>query len=151
MTMLKIHGDQHLSKWFILLLFLWALFVGEIFPVWMQAIEGVSSDAPGAKESMFSSWSMFIPTVIIYTLLSIMFWWLFRKLHWLVVAIIAMTIGTAMEFLLFKPQEASGPNVSEDPLGSLIFFLVIWPILLVVPYWLFRAGRWFNTRFLNKS
>ena len=149
--MFKIHGNQHLSKWFILLLFLWALFVGEIFPVWMQSIEGISSDTPGVKESMFSSLSMFIPTVIIYTLLSIIFWWFFRKLHWLIVAIIAMILGTAMEFFIFKPQEISGPNLSEDPLCSLIFFLIIWPILLVVPYWLFQAGRWFKIRFLNKS
>lgn len=134
---------QHVSKWFILLLFGWAVFVGEILPVWIQTFEGIPSGAPGAKESMFASWDMFIPTVILYTLLSILFWFLYSKLHWLIVLIGAAVFGTVLEFALFRPQETSGPDVVTDPLGALFFFVIIWPILLGVPYGLYRwVSNW---------
>ncbi|MBI2588101.1 hypothetical protein HYW31_00070 [Candidatus Berkelbacteria bacterium] len=134
----SLRGNPNLSKWFILFLFLWAVFVGEILPVWMEKLEGTAGQ-PGAKESMFSGLRMFIPTVIIYSILGLFFWWLFRKLHWLIIVFIAIILGVAMEFLLFKPQETSGPNVAENPLGALIFFIIIWPILLVLPYLIFRG------------
>lgn len=136
-------GDKKLSKWFILVLFGWAVFVGEIVPVWVQTMEGVSADEVGAKESMFASWDMFIPTVVLYTLIAVVFLFLYRRLHWLWVLLLAATLGTILEFALFRPQETSGPDVVQNPLGALFFFIIIWPILLGVPYALFRwlVGR----------
>jgi len=140
-------GNPTLSKWFIFFLFLWAIFVGEILPVWIQALEGTPSDAPGAKESMFSGLDMFVPTMIIYTILALLFWWLYRKLHWLIIILLAALLGVIMEFSFMRPQEAGGPNVVENPLGALIFFVIIWPILLGLPYGIFQGG----TRLLKKA
>lgn len=121
-----------------LFLFGWAVFIGEIVPVWIQTLEGIAPGDPGAKESMFASWDMFIPTVILYSLLAIVFWYLYRRLYWIWVLVLAASLGTVLEFFVFRPQESQGPNVAEDPVGALLFFLIIWPILLGVPYGLFQ-------------
>ena len=52
-----------------------------------------------------------------------------------------------MEFSFMKPQEAGGPNVAENPLGAVIFFVIIWPILLGLPYGIFQG----STRLLKKA
>lgn len=140
---MQLTGDKKLSKWFILVLFVWAVFVGEIVPVWIQTLEGVSADEAGAKESMFESWDMFIPTVVLYILIAVVFWFLYRRLYWLWVLFLAAALGAVLEFALFRPQETSGPDVVQDPLGALLFFVIIWPILLGVPYALFQ---WFVGR-----
>lgn len=124
-----------------------AVFVGEILPVWIQTLEGTPSNAPGAKKSMFASLGMFVPTAIIYAVLALLFWWLYRKLHWLIIITFAALLGVIMEFSFMRPQEAGGPNVVENPLGALIFFIIIWPILLGLPYGIFQG----STRLLKKA
>lgn len=142
-------GNEDLSKWFIPFLFGWALLIGEILPVCFEQKDCFpEATPPGAKESMFSSLDMLIPTIILYALLSTLFWFLFRKLNWKVIVIIAATLGAAMEFSIFKPQE-EGLNVIENPAGALLFFIIIWPILLVLPYAIFTAlTRWRQRRSL---
>ncbi len=87
---------------------------------------------------MFSSLSMFIPTTVIYLILATIFWFLYKKYSWKIVAVVAIVLGQIMEFFLFKPQEGDGVNVVSDPVGSFLFFLIIWPVLLVLPYFIFR-------------
>lgn len=130
-------GDQKLSRTFILILLSIAIFIGDIFPVWVDRLEGKNAGTPGVKESMFANPSMFFGTFFFYSLLAVFFWWLYRKLHWLIMFILAVVIGTAMDFLVFKPHETGGPNVAENPPG-VVFFAIVWPILLVAPYGIFQ-------------
>ncbi|MBI3103303.1 hypothetical protein HYZ05_00005 [Candidatus Daviesbacteria bacterium] len=133
-------GNSNLSKLFIPFIFLWGLLFGEILPVCIENNLNCfpNTTAPGGKESMFSSLSMFIPTIVVYSILATLFWFLYKKLNWKIVAIIAIVLGQAMEFFLFKPQEGNGVNVVTNPTGSFLFFLIIWPILLVLPYFIFH-------------
>lgn len=135
------HGDPTLPRIFIPFLAGLAIFIGEIFPVWLERLTGIGPDAPGTKASLFAGLDMFIPTVILYLVLGTIFWWLYRRWHWLVVAVIAALLGTSLEFVVFKPEEAGGPNVANDPAGALLFFLIIWPVLLVLPYGLYQLIR----------
>lgn len=135
---MKLSANKNLTKWYILFMFLLSMFLGEILPVWLQELP---QNDPGAKKSMFTSWDMFIPTMIIYALLSLLFWWLYRKLHWLYIGLIAAVLGVIMEFTFMRPEESGGPNVVEDPWGALLFFIVIWPILILAPYALFNLGK----------
>ena len=147
---MKLQGNKNLSKWFMVFMFMVAIFLGEILPVWLQGLEGTSANDPGAKQSMFASWSMFIPTVVIYGLLAVLFWWLYRRLHWLYVILIAAALGVLMEFTFMRPEETSGPNVVENPWGALVFFIIIWPLLVVVPYGIFNLGQKLLLKVRNK-
>lgn len=129
--MSNLTGKRDLSSVFVVFLFGWGVFFGEILPVWTQP---VPAGASGAKESMFASTEMLIPTVVVYTVLATLFWWLFRRVHWLIVLFAAILLGIGMEFLLFRPEETAGPNVTDDPLAALVFFIVVWPLLLVLPF-----------------
>lgn len=123
-----------MPKLFIPFLALMGIILGEVIPLLLEP----DPNAPGAKVSMFSDWMNFIATVTVYSLLGWLFWWLYRRFHWLIVAGIAAVLGAAMEFSFMRLQEARGPNVVEDPWGALLFFIVVWPILMVLPHDLFQ-------------
>ncbi|MBI2010756.1 MAG: hypothetical protein HYS89_00755 [Candidatus Colwellbacteria bacterium] len=133
-------GNRDLSKWFIPFMALWGIFFGEFLPVCLENSFNCfpKTTPPGAKESMFSGLDMFIPTVVIYFILATVFWWLYRKLDWKIVFVIAIVVGQVLEFAFFRPQEGDGVNVVDNPLYSFLFFLIIWPILLVAPYGIFQ-------------
>src|SRR3989304_549746 len=98
-------GNPALSKWFIFFLLLWAIFVGEILPVWIQALEGTPSDAPGAKESMFSGLDMFVPTMIIYTILALFFFGSFEEMADTLVAMEYIGCRARNNVSFMRPQE----------------------------------------------
>jgi hypothetical protein len=131
-------GDSSLSKWFALVVFFWGLIVGEILPV---SIQGMEQGHPGAKQALFADLGNALATLIVYFLLGWIFWFLYRRFHWLLVVIFGALLGAVMEFSFMRPQEEIGPNVVEDPLEALLFFLVIWPILLGTPYALYKIYR----------
>ncbi len=114
-------GDKTLPKTFIPFLVLMGIVLGEIIPV---AIEPDPS-APGAKISIFSDWMNFTATVAVYLLLGWLFWWLYRRYHWVIIVVIAAVLGAIMEFSFMRPEEANGPNVVENPWGALLFFVII--------------------------
>ena len=113
-------GDPHLSITFIPFLAGLAIFMGEIFPVWMDRLGGKQPGAPGVKESMFVNPGMFFGALFFYAVLATFFWWLYRKINWKIVAVVAVVAGVLLEFFLFKPTEAGGPNVVMNPFGALL-------------------------------
>ncbi len=130
-----------LSKWFILFMAIWAILIGEILPVCLENYDCFPDEiAVGGKESMFSGFGTFTSTIIVYLILGIIFWFLFNKLDWKIVIVISIISGQLLEFLVFRPQEATEINVVENPISAFLFFLVIWPILLGPPYFIFN---WF--------
>jgi len=130
-------GDKTLPKLFIPFLAILGIILGEIIPVAMEP----DPSAAGAKVSIFANWFNFIATVTVYCLLGWLFWWLYKKYHWLIIAGIAAILGAIMEFTFMRPQEANGPNVVENPLSALLFFVIIWPILMLIPYGIFQLLR----------
>lgn len=135
---MQLGGNKKLSKWFMPFLMVWALLIGEILPVCLENRDCFPQSTPvGGKESMFSGPDMFIPTLMLYGLLSVIFWLLFRAFRWTILIMVAAILGAAMEFLVFKPQE-TGVNVVDNPIGSLVFFVIIWPVLLIAPYGIFQ-------------
>ena len=134
--MSNLAGKKDLSFTFVMFLVGWGVLFGEVVPVWLQE---APQGSPGAKESMFASLEMLIPTVIVYVLLALLFWWLFRKAHWVIVICVAAFIGVGMEFLLFRPEEVAGPHVTEDPFAALLLFVIIWPLLLLLPFCVYNG------------
>lgn len=128
-------GNNKITKWFVAVVFFWGIIVGEILPVSLQELE---QGHPGAKQALFADGRNVLPVFIIYFVLGWLFWLLYKKLHWLVVAILAAILGIIMEFSFMRPQEARGPNVVENPLGAILFFVIIWPILLATPYLIYK-------------
>jgi len=135
----KLNGDKNIPKWFIFFIALWAILVGEIIPVCLENLNCFPAKVPpGGKESMFSGPGMLFGTVVFYLALSTSVRLLFKWLNWKIVSVLAILIGIILEFVFFRPQESGGPNVEKDPLGSIIFFAIIWPVLLVAPYGLYK-------------
>jgi hypothetical protein len=84
---------------------------------------------------------MFVPITIVYALLAVLFYFLYSKFNRYVVFGIAPVLGLIMEFTFMRPQE-NDINVVTNPFYSAIFFIVIWPIILIPPY--------FITKFISR-
>lgn len=147
----KLAGDTNLSWWFALYYFVVALFLGEILPVWIQSFGGVDSHTSGAKSAMFENWQADLPKILTYAVIAVAMYYLFKKLYWLYVGLIGVAIGLLVEFLIARPQEANGPNVVANPIGSIPSLVVVWFILILAPYAIFKLCIWFKKIILKKK
>jgi hypothetical protein len=133
-------GNRRLSPLFIPFLALVGIILGEVIPACSNP-GGCFVEPPNGKHSLFVDY-LFIPITGVYLTLGVFFWFLYRRLNWVIVAVIATALGEAMEFVLFRPQENPGINVVDEPLRAFVSLLFVWPILLVAPYLAFVAiGR----------
>ncbi len=133
-------GDKTLPPTFILFLMLGSVFIGEVMPVVIAIFGGVFGTY-GAKEPIIKSWPDFGLILIIYTVLGLLFWLLYRFLSWRIVALFAFVLAFVLErWVYWHPEGEVG--VSNIISFVTIFQLVIvYFLVLVLPYLIFQKIR----------
>lgn len=101
-----------LPKYYIPIAFAWGILVGEMVP-------GVGRVVP-------------------LILLTVVFWILFQRFRWELVVLAAPTVGLVLEMTVISPGEVGLVQLLEDPVRGLMFYVVVWPVMLVVPFLITR-------------
>lgn len=136
----KWQGDKSLPWTFIPFLMLTAVFIGEVMPVVIGIIGGVF-DTYGAKEPIIKTLPDFELILIIYTILGIFFWLLFRYLNWRVVVVFIIILDYILERFVYWQVEGSINLVTAPSIGTFIGFVIAAIIVLILPYAIFQAIR----------
>jgi len=139
-------GDKTLPWTFIPFLMLTAVFVGEVLPV-VIGIFGGMFGAYGAKEPIIKTWPDFGIVLIIYTVLGSFFWLLYRYISWWIVGLFAFVLAFTLEKWVYSHPEGEIGLTNTMSLGAFVQFVIIYFLVLVLPYLVFQAiRRKWNTR-----
>lgn len=142
-------ADYRLPVSFIVFFVLAGILLGEHFPALPTYLSNIND--PGNKPSVLDAGSLgdigVVP--VIYTVFGSILWLLFRFLNWRLVLVGGALIGTLAEWFLFTHKE-TGAIISANPFGATIFFITVWGVISLVPYFLYRKidrkwgarGRW---------
>jgi hypothetical protein len=68
-----------------------------------------------------------------FTLLPILFYFLYKNINEYVVFAITPFLGMAMEWFLFRPADVLSESTTTE---ALAFFAVIWMVILIPPYYM---------------
>lgn len=76
--------------------------------------------------------------VVPLVFLSVVFWILFQRFKWQIVVLAAPTVGLILETTVISPGEVGVVKLLEDPVRGLMFYIVVWPVMLVFPFLITR-------------
>lgn len=134
---------------FILFFILAGVFLGEQLPALPTYLGDITH--PDNKPSILDVATPGDTGVVffIYAVFGTILWILFRFLNWRLVWVIGALIGLLAEWFLFTGKSGN-LTPSQNPIGSTIFLIIIWSVISVVPYFIFRSidrrwgsrGRW---------
>ena len=133
-------GDKTLPWTFIPFLMLTAVFIGEVLPVVIGIFGGVFATY-GAKEPIIKSWPDFGVVLIIYTVLGFFFWLLYHYISWRIVALFAFVLAFSLEKWLYGHPEGEIGVTNTISFGTIIQFVVVYFLVLVLPYLIFQGIR----------
>lgn len=142
-------SDYDFPLSFILFFIFAGIFLGEHLPVIGQYLGGDPINDPTAKVSILDVGGLSDIGVapVIYGVFGAVLWLLYRFLDWRLVLISGAAVGSLAEWFLFTGQKIEDRGPIPTPFGATVFFVIVWSIITLVPYFIYRAiGRKWGSR-----
>lgn len=117
-----------------------ALFIGEVLPV-VIGILGRVFDTYGAKEPIIKTLPDFGIVLIVYVIFGLLFWILYRFVNWKIVAGFALILAFSLEQWVYQQVEGDVNLTNTVSLGTIVEFLIVYLLVLVLPYWIFQKVK----------